>query len=289
MKFHRWMVPTVLLLCTSVFAAEADLPLDVYQKFKAHFDLLYGAGNTLLSGAPVRSKEEVEKDLRADAAANKDVLIRALKAEKPVQRELAVMALEYCGDKKAAVAALVPLVTGDSDASVRRSAAAMLAKLPDAASVDALVKGLSDGDDNVRGIAASALGKIKDTRAVEPLLSVLKGDPKPMVRLQSALALAKIKDSSALNGLKSALDAETDERVKMAIAGALRAIMDGDDAKTSPVPSAGDAANELASLAREMKEVEAKLREDRHDQAVQVQGKGIEDKIAALILKLDQG
>jgi HEAT repeat protein len=288
MKVSRWIVPAVLLLCMPVFAADGDLPLDVYQKFKAHFDLLYGAGNSLLSGAPVRSKEEVEKDLRADAAAQKDVLIRGLKAEKPVQRELATMALEYCGDKKAAVAALIPVVS-DSDASVRRAATAVLARLPDAAAVDALIKGLADDVDNVRGISATALGNIKDNRAIEPLLAILKDDSKPMVRLQAALALAKIRDASALKSLKAALDNEKDERVKMAIAGALRATMGADDAATSAVPNSGDAANELASLAHEMKEVEAKLREDRFDQAVQVQGKGIEDKLAALILKLDKG
>jgi HEAT repeat protein len=290
MRCFRWLLPALLILCSPAFTAEADLPLDVYQKFKNHFDLLYGAGNSLLSGAPVRSKEEIQKDLRADAAANKDVLIRGLKAEKAVQRELAAMALEYCGDKKAAVAALLPLVSSDKDASVRRAAIAVLARLPDAASVDTLIKGLSDDTDSVRGVSATALGNIKDNRAVDPLLSILKDDPQPMVRLQSALALAKIKDSGSLKGLKEALEAEKDERVKMAIAGAMRAAMGGgDDADTSPVPSADEAAGELASLAREMKEVESKLREDRHDQSVQTQGKSIEDKLAALILKLDKG
>src|SRR5258708_24847475 len=92
MKFIRWIVPALLLLGAPVFAAEADLPLDVYQKFKAPFNLLYGAGNSLLTGAPVRSKEEVEKDLRADPAPNKDVLVRALMPEMPVPRAPSAMA-----------------------------------------------------------------------------------------------------------------------------------------------------------------------------------------------------
>ena len=287
MKNARWLFLTLLLAMCLPFvainasASEADLPLDVYQKFKAHFDVLV-AGKS--------NAESEEKALRADAVAQKDVLIRALKAEKPVQRRLAVMALEYCGDKKAAVAALVPLLNGgDSDASVRRAATVVLGRLPDAGAVDALISELSDDDENVRGSAALALGNINDSRAVAPLVSRIKNEAKPIARLQAALALGKLKDASAIEALKAALDTETDERVKMAIASALRATTGGDDEKTSPVPSVGDAASEIAALAHEMKDVEQKLREDRHDQAVLVQGKGIEDKLAALILKLDKG
>ena len=45
---------------------------------------------------------------------------------------------------------------------------------------------------------------------------------------------------------------------------------------------------ELGDLAKEMKDVEEKLRNDRHDQAVQVQGTGIEKRLAQLIEKLDK-
>lgn len=266
-----------------------ELPLDVHQKLKADFDALYGAGATLVSGLETRSKKEVESDLRADAAKHKDVLLRALNSGAAVKRELCVMALEYCGDKKAAVTALQPVLTGDPDSSVRRAAAAVLARLPDAAATDALLKALNDSEENVRGISATALGNIRDNGATEALLRVLADDTKPMVRLRAAMALSKIKDANAVNGLKAALDAEKDERVKMAIAGALRATMGGDDAKTSPIPSSGEAAGELAQLAHEMKDVETKLREDRYDHSVQAQGKNIEDKLATLILKLDKG
>jgi hypothetical protein len=77
--------------------------------------------------------------------------------------------------------------------------------------------------------------------------------------------------------------------VKMAIAGAIRAVMGSDTAQTQPVPTVSEAAQELEALAREMKEVEDKLRDDRHDQAVQTQGQGIEQKLAQLIEKLDKG
>ena len=113
-----------------------------------------------------------------------------------------------------------------------------------------------------------------------------------LVRLMSGkekTALSKIKDKKSAEGLEKALQAEKDERVKMAIAGAVRSVNGGDTQLTQPVPTASDAAQELAKLAREMKEVEDMLRADRHDQAVQAQGTGIEKKLAALILKLDKG
>jgi HEAT repeat protein len=270
-------------------APPITLSLELYQKIKADFDQLYGSNATLVSGLQARSKAEVEAELRADAAANKDALIRALQAASPLQREMAALALEYCGDRKAAVEALTPLLLGDNDKDVRRAAAAVLARIPDAAAADALIKALADPEDAVRGVSATALGNIKDSRAVEPLLKIVKEDSKPMVRLQSAMALSRIKDPAAVTGLKAALDRESDERVKMAIAGALRSAMGHDDSNTRPIPSAGEASNELTQLAHEMKDIEGKLRQDRYDASVQSQGKGIEDKLSALILKLDAG
>lgn len=292
---HLSSVVLFALLGFAAFGGEpeaktgAEMPLDLYQKIKAHFDTLYGASVGLLPGVEPPNRAETERALRTDAAASKDALVKALNSSAVIHRELAARALEYCGDKKAAVDALSKSVADDPDASVRRAAAVALAKLPDAASVDALIKGLSDSADTVRGICATALGNIKDPRASEPLLGILKNEPKPMVRLQAATALSKIKDKASLDGLQKALESEKDERVKMAIAGAVRNISGGDTAKTEPVPSAQDAAQELASLAKEMKEVEDKLRDDRHDQAVQVQGTQIENKLAMLIEKLDKG
>jgi bilin biosynthesis protein len=288
------------VLCCSVaasaFAAAeeaggGDMSLELYQKIKAHFDVLYGASSALVAVSPP-NKAETEKALRSDCAENKDALIKALSSKKPLHRELAARALEYCGDKKAAVEALSGILNSDTDESVRRAIAGALAKLPDARSVDALVKGLGDPNDSIRGICASALGNIKDTRATEPLLKLLKDDAKPMVRLQTALSLSKIKDPASLEPLKKALDAEKDDRVKMAIAGALRGVMKDSDKEKETAeekgPTAGEAANELQKLAKDMKEVEEKLREDRHDQAVQAQGSGIENKLVTLIEKLNK-
>lgn len=297
----RTLSIAVILLCASVTLRAADsdpkdapkngneMSLELYQKLKGHFDTLYGAQIALLPGLQPASKSETEKALRADAAANKDALVKSLGSSAVIHRELAARALEYCGDKKMAVEALGKSVVADADDGVRRAAAAALAKLPDASAVDALVKGLGDSAESVRGTCATALGNIKDPRASEPLLKLLASDLKPFPRMLAANALSKIKDPASADGLKKALDSEKDERVKMALAGAVRSVLGGDTAKTEPVPTAGEAANELANLAKEMKEVEQKLRDDRHDQAVQVQGTQIEQKLAMLIQKLDKG
>jgi hypothetical protein len=282
------------VLCTALCAGQveppagAEMPLELYQKIKNHFDLLYGAQSALLPGIAPPSKAETEKALRADAAANKDALVKALGSPAVIHRELAARALEYCGDKKAAVEALSKALAVDAESSVRRACAAALAKLPDASAVDALVKGLGDSSDSVRGICATALGNIKDARAAEPLLKLLGNEPKPIVRMQAATALGKIKDKATLEKLAKALEAEKDERVRMALAGAIRAIAGESGEAAQAMPTVEDAQNELSSLAKEMREVEEKLRADRHDQAVQVQGSGIEKRLAQLIEKLNQ-
>ena len=292
----KTILPIAVILFIFVFDAQiahgaepahsgSDMPLELYQKMKLHFDALYGAQTSLLE--PV-NKSEVEKDLRADAAANKDALIAALSSATTIHREIAARALEYCGDKKAAVGALIKIVCADSDENVRRAAAAALAKLPDSAAVEPLMKGLADNADSVRGTCAVALGNIKDNRACDALLRLLSEDAKPMVRMLAATALSKIKEPATLPGLTKLLETEKDERVKMAIAGAMRALMGGNSAESAQMPTAEGTAGELSSLAKEMKDVEDKLRSDRHDQAVQVQGSSIEKKLAMLIEKLDK-
>ncbi|HEY3319374.1 MAG TPA: HEAT repeat domain-containing protein [Planctomycetota bacterium] len=289
---------TVVFLATAAFAGQPDektqtngneMSLQLYQKLKQHFDALYGAQMPLLPGVQPVSRADTEKALRTDASEAKAELIKALGSSSAIHRELSARALEYCGDKKAAVEALIKIVNSDTDEGVRRAAAAGLAKMPDASASEALMKGLSDSADAVRSSCANGLGNIKDPRACEPLLKILASDLKPMVRMLAANALSKIKEKSSLEALGKALETEKDERVKMAIAGAVRSIMGSDTAKTEPIPTAGEAANALSDLSKEMKEVEQKLREDRHDQAVQVQGQGIEQKLSALIQKLDKG
>ena len=267
----------------------SEMPLELYQKLKAHFDELYGAKVGLLPGLPQRDRGEIETALKADASANKAVLVKALNSSVVIHRELAARALEYSGDKSLAVEALGKAVVSDADESVRRAAAAALAKLPDAAASDSLIKALNDNVETVRALSARALGNIKDTHASEALMRVVNADSASMVRMQAALALKKIKDPSNLEGLKKALDSERDENVKIAIAGAVRDLMGGGDAKIDQIPSGDQTASELSKLAQQMKDLEEKLRSDRHDQAVQTDGGNIEKQLAALIEKLDKG
>ena len=225
--------------------------------------------------------------MKTDAAANKDALIKALGSSQALQRELAARALEYTGDKPAAVEALSKAVAEDKDESVRRAAAAALAKIPDAAAQDGLIKALSDSVETVRALSARALGNIKDTHASEALLRTLNNDAVPMVRMQAAMALKKIKDPKSLDALKKSLDAEKDENVKIAIAGAVRELI-GDSSEVADIPSSEQAGGALTKLATDMKAVEEKLRGDRHDQAVQADGANIEKHLTQLIEKLEK-
>jgi HEAT repeat protein len=290
MTYARILLAALVLSAGSLMAAAGEfetpdgMPLAIYQKIKGHFDALYGAKSSLLPGIEATPKEEVEKALRKDAADNKEVLIKALASKAVIHRELACRALEYCGDNKAAVSALGKALVDDKEDSVRRAAAATLAKLPDAASVEPLIKALQDKNDSVRGLAATALGNIKDSRASLALLNTINNDAKSIVRMQAANALGKIKDASTFEPLKKSLEGEKDEMVRLAITGAMRNLMPEDKEKQGP--TAEEASGELASLAKEMKEVEEKLRNDRHDQAVQVQGGDIEKKLSQLIEKL---
>jgi len=264
-----------------------EMPLQLYQKLKGHFDGLYGAKAGLLPGVQPVDKADIEKSLKADAAANKTVLIKALGSSQVIHRELAARALEYCGDKTAAVEALSKSLTDDKDESVRRASAAALAKMPDAAAQDALGKALFDSVETVRALSARALGNIKDSRSSERLLRVVTSDTAPMVRMQAALALKKIKDPANLDALKKVLDAEKDEGVKIAIAGAVRDLI-GDSSDLAEMPSADEAGASLAKIASDMKAVEEKLRADRHDQAVQVDGSEIEKKLTKIIEQLEK-
>jgi len=265
-----------------------EMPLQLYQKLKGHFDGLYGAKAGTLPGVPQPDKGEIEKALKADAAANKDVLIKALHSSQVIHREIAARALEYCGDKTAAIDALGKAVTEDADESVRRAAAAALAKMPDASAQDALAKSLFDSVDAVRALSARALGNIKDPRSSEALIRAVNGDSSSMVRMQAALALKKIKDPKNLDALKKAFDTERDESVKVALAGAIRDLI-GDSSELADVPSTEETSGQLTKLASDMKEIEAKLRDDRHDQVVQVEGADVEKKLLKIIEQLEKG
>src|SRR6185295_15236388 len=83
--------------------AANDLPLDLYKKIRRSFEALLG----MATGEDAKiSKDDAKKALASDAAAHKAELIKALKSSQVIHRELSAMALEHCGDAKAAVEAL---------------------------------------------------------------------------------------------------------------------------------------------------------------------------------------
>jgi hypothetical protein len=278
-------------------AAANDLPLDVYRKIKALWDAGNGLFDFKLRTAPgtesglvpegVKSPADAKKALAAAAAEQKAVLQKALFASQVLHRELAAKALESCGDAKAAAPELAKALAADPDAAVRRACANSLGGLKDAGGVEALIKSLQDKEESVRGQAAAALGAIRDPRATASLLEVMAKDDKPAVRRRAANALTEIKDAGALEVLLKALETEQDYRVRMAIAAAIRAIRGQDTAQTREMPQEGGE-NPLAGLSKEMKDVEEKLRNDRHDQAVQVDQKSIEEKLTKLIDLVEQ-
>lgn len=276
-------------LSTPAFASDtidSELSIALYQKIKANFEALFEPGSE--PDLQPRSRAEIEEDLRADVTANEGKLVRAVNSERAIERELAARALVFSSEKKTAVKVLMGVLKQDSDAGVRRAAAGTLARLPDAAAVEALCDGLIDDSEGVRSTCAFALGNIHDSRAILPLLGTLREDGDVDVRIQAAIALGKIKEESSLKGMKEALTRESDERVKMVIASAMRVLMGGDDTDTQMIPTESDTSNELATLAHDMSDVEGKLREDRHDSSVQVEGKSIEDRLGQLIDKLDK-
>jgi HEAT repeat protein len=236
--------------------------------------------------ADVKSKEDAQKALGEAAAAHKAELLKAVRAAQVIHRELAAKALAACGDAAAAIPVLGPVLGAEPDEGVRVACARTLGELKDAAALPALLRGLQDTSETVRCQAAHALGEVKDNRARQPLLDALAKDEKPSVRRRAANALAEIKDLNSLEGLLKALEGEQDYRVRMAIAGAVRAIRGKDPAAEALDQQEHD--NILTALSKDMRTVEDKLRSDRHDQAVQVEQKEIEDKLNKLIEKVEQ-
>ena len=89
----------------------------------------------------------------------------------------------------AIVAALIERLA-DSNAGVRRAAAASLGNLHSRKAVPALIATLADKNREVRAAAADALGNIEDERAIAPLLKSI-GDEWPEVREQALDALGR--------------------------------------------------------------------------------------------------
>lgn len=287
---------TVLLLPVTRLAAEEptpkpvgdsahDLPLDVYKKLRGAIEAFYGVAP---ASEKKLTKDEARKALEAEAKAQKGALLKALSSAQVIHRELAAMALEYAGDPKGVLEPLGKALIADPDSEVRLAAAGTLTNLADAGAVDALCKALDDKDEQVRSQAVTGLTKIKDPRAVQPLLKVLKNEEKPPIRARAAGALGAIKDAASLEVLMKQLDEEKDQRVRMAIAGAVRAIRGNDTPATQGLPDVAEHTGQLTEMSKEMREVEEKLRNDRHDRAVQVDQKGIEEKLSKLIEQIEK-
>ena len=126
--------------------------------------------------------------------------------------------------------AVIDALTGalkDTDAGVRREAAAALGNRSSRRAVPALLAALQDTDVQVRVRVISALGEIGDPAAVEPLIGILR-DANVDVRRRAVRALGEIGDARAVPALTGAMKDE-DAMVRRY---AVRAIaeIDGDDA-----------------------------------------------------------
>jgi HEAT repeat protein len=266
-------IALVLALLASAAFAE-DMPLEVYQSLKAKLAEYHAA------------KPGAQMALVLEVRSNEAAVFSAATSEKGIQRILAAACLGFAADKKRAVEALVKLLE-DAESDVRQRACESLELQPDAFAVDALIKALADDKElKVRADAAAALGAIRDDRAIESLSSSLNRDESKHVRAFCAMALGRFANDhpEAVKALTDALDSEKDEMVKNTIANVLRKHLNPEGEKPEP----DESAQKLSELAAQMKELEDKLRGDRHDDAVQADGKEIEDKLASMIADLEK-
>jgi HEAT repeat protein len=138
-----------------------------------------------------------------------DLLLSALRADDPLRREGAALALGAGGAARAAG----PLVDAlsDPDRRVRRGAVWALGEIggrnpgPVSRAVPALTAILADGDGWIHPDAARALGRIGDHRAIPSLLSALTA-PNVWTRRAAALALGRFGGPEAVAALIGALD-----------------------------------------------------------------------------------
>ncbi|MCK6470730.1 MAG: HEAT repeat domain-containing protein [Planctomycetes bacterium] len=260
-----------------------NLPLEVFKELKNLYDALRGAQ---APDAQKITKGDAKKALAQQVPEKKDALIKALQARQVLHREFAAQVLGTWEDaeaRKPALECLHEALAKDSDANVRRAIARTLALFKDANSRDALAKALDDKDVGVRALAVQALGEIKDPAVKDRLLRTLKEDDDATIRMRAAMALGKLNDKSTLDALMQALQDEKHPMVQRAIAKTVRDIRGKDTPATEGIPTNQEQGGKLAEMANRMKEVEEKLRNDRHDQAVQVEQKKIEDQLAQMI------
>lgn len=260
-----------------------NLPLEVFKELKNLYDALRGAQ---APDAEKITKGDAKKALAKQVPEKKEALVKALEASQVLHREFAAQVLGTWEDAEARKPALDSLhgaLAKDPDANVRRAIARTLAMFKDANSRDALAKALDDKDVGVRALSVQALGDIKDPAVKDRLLRTLKEDDDATIRMRAAMALGKLNDKSTIDALMQALQDEKHPMVQRAIAKTVRDIRGKDTPATEGIPTNQEQGGKLAEMANRMKEVEEKLRNDRHDQAVQVEQKKIEDQLAQMI------
>ena len=264
------------LPATAKAEAEPGLPLALYRSLKTKIDAAQNPATAEMAAA-----------LRDEVRAHEPELRAALRAPQSIQRRLAASALCYAAECKQAVEGLCAALRDDEDSAVRAASAAALGCLCDAAAVETLIGALRDESEEVRGSSAAALGLLRDERAVPGLLRLLRTDEKPLLRAQAAMALAQIRTDVREQDLASALAQESDERVKMTIAAAIKALS-GEELLLDGIPDPNDYHRKLSALSRDMGDVELKLRDDRHDETVQIDQQDIERKLNDLISELEK-
>ncbi len=93
---------------------------------------------------------------------------------------------------KPSIGPLVAALEAHKNALIRWGAAVTLGKINDPASVDPLIKALSDKDKSVKGAAVWALGRLKDRRAVAPLKALLDKETDSYIRQAAEDAIQSI-------------------------------------------------------------------------------------------------
>lgn len=314
MLTRAWAVVALLIASSPIYAAGDDpqpaidvahenaLPLPLYRSLRQKLAAVSDNAATMQKMAAESQDGDDEQreaakisalsaqaslaELQSEVQKNEEQLIAALSARQNVQREMAARVLAFAADRKAAVNALLPVLK-DSDSDVRTAAAVSLGLLGDAAAAEALIGSLSDEDEHVRLRAAEALGLIKDDQAVAPLLKVLSHESEASVRMQAAVALGRIKTGVKSDDLNALLENESDERVRMALAAAIKAVS-GSDLALEEIPDPGEFRKRLEALSEDMTDLHDKLRKDRHDETVQLEGKDVERKLQEMIDELQR-
>jgi HEAT repeat protein len=138
----------------------------------------------------------------------------------PVQEKASIV-LTQVG--KAAVAALIPVLSGKNVAA-RHSAAAILCAIGDEMAVEPLIAILDDldQDDQLRRKAAEALGRLGGTMPVETLIRAASADADYAVRCEAVFALGNIGSPEPADVLVRILrDSQSEDRIRGLAAQAL--------------------------------------------------------------------